>query len=106
GHSVAYSIARPRDYVSRSSHRDTIMNSQVGSRSSASLFIAAPLVCVPALLLSGCMQSRVEESREMPSHIGKGEAVVILAKPQVEGAGAEDGFMDCVSDELKGGKSA
>ena len=81
------------------------MNSQVGSRSSASLLIAAPLVCVPALLLSGCMQSRVEESREMPTHIGKGEAVVILAKPQVEGAGAEDGFMDCVGDELKGGKA-
>jgi len=50
------------------------------------------------------MQSRVEESREMPTHIASGEAVVILAKPQVEGAGAEDGFMDCVSDGLKGGK--
>jgi hypothetical protein len=81
------------------------MNSQVGSRSSASFLIAAPLACVPALLLSGCMQSRVEESREMPTHIGKGEAVVNLAKPQVEGAGAEDGFMDCVGDELKGGKA-
>ena len=41
----------------------------------------------------------------MPTHINKGEAVVILAKPQVEGTGAEDGFMDCVSDELRGGKS-
>jgi hypothetical protein len=83
------------------------MNSQVGSRSSSarSLAYAAPFVVLPALLLTGCMQSRVEESREMPSHISKGEAVVILAKPQVEGAGAEDGFMDCVSDELKGGKS-
>ncbi len=79
----------------------------VGSRSAAprSLLISAPLVCLPVLLLSGCMQSRVEESREMPTHIGKGEAVVILAKPQVEGAGAEDGFMDCVADELKGGKA-
>ncbi len=81
------------------------MNSQVGSRSTAFLSLAAPVACVPALLLAGCMQSRVEESREMPTHIAKGEAVVILAKPQVEGAGAEDGFMDCVSDELKGGKS-
>jgi hypothetical protein len=82
------------------------MNSQVGSRSMPSLSLVAPLACLPALLLTGCMQSRVEESREMPTHIAKGEAVVILAKPQVEGAGAEDGFMDCVGDELKGGKSS
>ncbi len=81
------------------------MNSQVGSRSIASFSLAAPIACLPALLLAGCMQSRVEESREMPTHIGKGEAVVILAKPQVEGAGAEDGFMDCVSNELRGGKA-
>jgi hypothetical protein len=77
----------------------------VGPRSLASLSAFVPIVCVPVLLLSGCMQSRVEESREMPTHINKGEAVVILAKPQVEGAGSEDGFMDCVGDELKGGKA-
>jgi hypothetical protein len=52
------------------------------------------------------MQARVEESREMPTKIAQGEAVVILAKPQIEGAGAEDGFMDCVSDGLKGGGEA
>lgn len=75
---------------------------KVGSRSAVFLSLAA---CLPAVLLSGCMQARVEESREMPTHIAKGEAVVILAKPQVEGAGAEDGFMDCVSNELKGGKA-
>jgi len=72
-----------------------------GSRSAVILCVAAPL----AVVLAGCMQSRVEESREMPSHISKGEGVVILAKPQVEGAGAEDDFMDCVSNELKGGKA-
>jgi hypothetical protein len=58
-----------------------------------------------SLSLTGCMQARVEESREMPTKIAKGEAVVILAKPQIEGAGAEDGFMDCVSNELRGGSS-
>jgi hypothetical protein len=47
------------------------------------------------------MQARVEESREMPTKIAEGEAVVILAKPQIEGAGAEDGFMDCVSHNLE-----
>jgi hypothetical protein len=43
----------------------------------------------------------VEESRELPTKIAKGEAVVILAKPQIEGAGAEDTFMDCVSRNLQ-----
>ena len=65
----------------------------VGSR------IAVPLVL--ALATTGCMQARIEESREMPTKIAKGEAVVILAKPQIEGAGAEDTFMDCVSHNLK-----
>jgi hypothetical protein len=53
-------------------------------------------------LISGCMQSRVEESRELHTKIQKDEAVVILAKPQVEGASAEDEFMHCVSGELSG----
>lgn len=52
-------------------------------------------------LAAGCMQARVEESREMPTKIAKGEAVVILAKPQIEGAGSEDGFMDCISNHLQ-----
>jgi hypothetical protein len=80
-----------------------------GSRTSAPRSMVVPIAVVIASAmafgLTGCMQSRVEESREMPTHIQKGEAVVILAKPQVEGTGAEDGFMDCVSDELRGGKS-
>jgi hypothetical protein len=48
------------------------------------------------------MQSRVEESRELHTKIQKSEAVVILPKPQVEGAGAEDGFMDCLGGGLAG----
>ena len=54
------------------------------------------------LLLSGCMQARIEESREMATPLAKGERVVILAKPQIEGAGAEDDFMDCVGSGLGG----
>jgi len=53
-------------------------------------------------LVSGCMQSRVDESRELQTQIQKNEAVVILAKPQVEGASAEDQFMHCVAAELTG----
>jgi len=60
--------------------------------------------CLGAVLLGGCMQARIEESREMATHITKDESVVILAKPQIEGAGAEDVFMDCISENLRGGK--
>jgi len=60
--------------------------------------------CLGAVLLGGCMQARIEESREIATHITKDESVVILAKPQIEGAGAEDVFMDCISDNLRGGK--
>lgn len=52
--------------------------------------------------ISGCMQSRVDESRELHTKIRKDEAVVILAKPQVEGASAEDDFMHCVAGALAG----
>ena len=54
------------------------------------------------LLLTGCMQARIEESRELATPMTKGDRVVILAKPQIEGAGAEDEFMDCVSENMGG----
>ena len=62
--------------------------------------------CVGVLLIGGCMQARIEESREMATPIAEGERVVILAKPQIEGSGAEEDFMDCVSESLGGGREA
>ena len=56
-------------------------------------------LAVPAML-SGCMTARLEESRRMDTAIGTHEAVVLLAKPQVEGIRTEDGFMDCVGDRM------
>jgi len=56
--------------------------------------------CLVVAFASGCMQARTEESREMATPIAKGERVVILAKPQIEGAGAEDDFMDCIGSNL------
>lgn len=53
-----------------------------------------------ALPLAACMSARVEQSRELQTSIGQGEAVVILAKPQIEGAAAADQFMDCVAKGL------
>ncbi len=59
--------------------------------------------CLLAVSVSGCMQARIEESRELATPITKGERVVVLAKPQIEGAGAEEDFMDCVGHGLSGG---
>jgi hypothetical protein len=64
---------------------------------SHSVLAFAAIVALP-----GCMQSRVDESRELHTHIDKSEAVVILPKPQVEGAAAEEGFVDCVGGGLAG----
>jgi hypothetical protein len=80
--------------VKLSDGEPTMNGNNVGSHCAAALVL---VICLP-----GCMQSRVEQSRELHTKIEKGEAVVILAKPQVEGAGAEDGFMSCVGDNLAG----
>jgi len=65
-------------------------------------------ICIASVLaagslISGCMQARIEESREAATPLEKGDRVVILAKPQIEGSGAEDSFMDCVSEGLASG---
>jgi len=65
--------------------------------------ICVTFVLAAGLLISGCMQARIEESREAATPLEKGDRVVILAKPQIEGAGAEDEFMDCVSDGVAKG---
>ena len=59
--------------------------------------------CLLVVSVSGCMQARIEESRELATPMSKGDRVVVLAKPQIEGAGAEEDFMDCVSHGLSGG---
>ena len=69
-------------------------------RASASLSLASIL----PLTLAGCMSATIQESRELPTQIVDGEAVVILAKPQIEGVAAEDEFIDCVGNGLTKGE--
>ena len=52
------------------------------------------------LLTSGCMTAKFEESRNNSTAIASHEAVVLLAKPHVEGITSEDDFMDCVGDKM------
>ena len=50
--------------------------------------------------LAGCMTAQLEEDRQLSTTIAAHEAVVLLAKPHVEGISAEDEFMDCVGDKM------
>lgn len=68
-----------------------------------SLLVSASLV---PLVLSGCMRARVDESREMATAIAATESVVVLAKPQIEGAAAESEFLDCVGDRIARGRES
>jgi hypothetical protein len=52
------------------------------------------------VLLSGCMTASLEEDRTLTTAIADHEAVVLLAKPHVEGITAEDEFMDCVGAKM------
>lgn len=54
------------------------------------------------LTLGGCMTAKIEELREAPTQITSSEAIVVLAKPQLEGTGAEQKFLDCLERELVG----
>ena len=60
------------------------------------------LVLAPLALASGCMTATLEENRNLDTKIAAGEAVVLLAKPHVEGTSAEDDFMDCVGNKISG----
>ncbi|HLS80298.1 MAG TPA: hypothetical protein VK025_02730 [Steroidobacter sp.] len=55
-----------------------------------------------ALGVSGCMTAKIEEVREAPTQIRSDEAIVLLAKPHLEGTGTEDKFLDCLERELVG----
>lgn len=52
--------------------------------------------------MAGCMTAKIEEVRDAPTRITANEAVVLLAKPHLEGTGTEDKFLDCLERELVG----
>jgi hypothetical protein len=65
-----------------------------------------PLCVLAPLVISGCMRAQIQESRELATAISKDEAVVLLAKPEVEGSRTEEGFTDCVGADLGSGAKA
>ena len=70
--------------------------------SRARLLSAERVVGRIALFCGGCMTAKIEEMREAPTQITSNEAIVLLAKPHLEGTGTEDKFLDCLERELVG----
>lgn len=69
-------------------------------REACQLLRNAAAAAAALALLSGCLTAKLEEDRVMTTSIGAHEAVVLLAKPHVEGITAEDDFMDCVGNKM------
>jgi hypothetical protein len=73
-------------------------------RQSVGRVLAGALALAGAVALSGCMTAKIEENRQAATRIASNEAVVLLAKPHLEGAGTENAFLDCLERELVGRK--
>ncbi len=71
-------------------------------RNGASLSLRAALTMAGCAMFSGCMTARIEELREAPTQITANEAIVLLAKPHLEGTGTEEKFLNCLERELVG----
>ncbi len=61
------------------------------------------MAVIAALVLSGCITSRVEDARETVTGIESGESIVILAKSYHLGNETEDKYISCIEDALSRG---
>jgi len=69
----------------------------------ATLSRRAAIACAAlALLGAGCMTAKVDESRQVAAAIQANESIVVLKKPQLEGIGTEEKFLDCLQENLGG----
>lgn len=64
----------------------------------------AVAVCL-TLLQTACMTTRLEETKDIATSLGKNESVVILASSYHSTDPAEDAFMECVTDRVQSGKA-
>ncbi len=60
---------------------------------------------VTAGLTSGCVTTTIQEMREADTGIEDGESVVVLGRHHKGGQDIESGFVDCVSNNLNGGRN-
>ncbi|MGI9291406.1 MAG: hypothetical protein ACR2QG_09065 [Gammaproteobacteria bacterium] len=58
-----------------------------------------------SILLSACMTTRVEETKDASTGLSPGESVVIIASSYHSTDPAEDAFMECVIKKVQSGKN-
>jgi hypothetical protein len=54
------------------------------------------------VVATGCMTAKVDETRQVAAAIQADESIVVLKKPQIEGIGTEEKFLDCLQEHLGG----
>jgi hypothetical protein len=69
------------------------------TRIAAGRLLPGSIACV---LLAGCMTSKVDETRQVAASVHKGESIVVLRRPQLEGTGTEEEFIGCLQQRLGG----
>ena len=57
-------------------------------------------IILAVALTSGCVSSRIEQSREGSTGIEEGDAMVILGRASYNDRETEESFTDCIMDEL------
>ncbi len=62
------------------------------------------LFFVAALLLSGCVTSRIEQSRDAVTGIASGEAMVLLGRASYNEKQTEESFTECIAEALDQGE--
>jgi|TARA_B100002052_G_C15822039_1_gene571025 hypothetical protein len=61
------------------------------------------LVLIAANMLSGCVTSRIEQSRDAVTGISSDEAMVLLGRASYNEKQTEESFTDCIADVLNKG---
>jgi hypothetical protein len=62
-------------------------------------------IAITTLILSGCMTTRVEESKNSATGILQGEQIVILEASYHAGNETEDKFVDCINATIQKGRN-
>ena len=63
------------------------------------------LLLISVLVLSGCVTSRIEQSRDAVTGISSGEAMVLLGRASYNEKQTEESFTDCIADALDQGEN-
>lgn len=73
-----------------------------GRRSATPRWRLAAWLAMLVLPASGCMTAKVDETRQVAAAIQAHDSIVVLKKPNLEGVGTEEKFLDCVQERLGG----